>query len=109
MQYEPKVQYQVPLQRAAPAVKEEDNEGSVGSEDLVKDMEKMDVDSEAKTKNVEDDKSDEQDKKKREAHLAVIKKLQKYVQELIEDKEKESDKKENVNVEMKTPSVVTAN
>jgi len=112
MQYEmPKVQYPVPLQRARPATKEEDNEGSVGSEDLVKDMEKMDVDSEAKSKDVEegDKKTDEDEKKRKEAHFAVVKKLQKYIQELIEEKEKEDEKKENVNVEMKTASVVTAN
>jgi hypothetical protein len=74
------------LQRAPPRA---------GSEELVHDMEKMDVDSEAKEKKPEKESEDETKEKDVKAkHLALIKKLQKVVHELILEREKEESRVE---------------
>ena len=67
-----------------------------GSEELVQDMEKMDVDSESKEtpKNPKGEaqvKSEEEDETKAK-HLALVKQLQKLVQEMLLDQEKEVKK-----------------
>jgi len=66
------------LQKAPPAPR-------AGSEELVEDMEKMDVDSESKDKKSEETKvkKEEKIKEKKAKHLELIKKLQKLVQEMI--------------------------
>jgi len=66
------------LQKAPPAPR-------AGSEELVEDMEKMDVDSESKDKKPEETKvkKEEEIKEMKAKHLELIKKLQKLVQEMI--------------------------
>jgi hypothetical protein len=70
------------------------------SEELVDHMEKMVVDSEPKEKEtkpekeVEEEKTEENDKDVKAKHLALIKKLQKLVQELILEREKEEARTE---------------
>jgi len=66
------------LQKAPPAPR-------AGSEELVEDMEKMDVDSESKDKKSEETKvkKEEEMKEMKAKHLELIKKLQKLVQEMI--------------------------
>lgn len=81
-----------------------------GSEELVHDMEKMDVDSEAKEKKSErevkeEDEEDSKDVEKdikglKAKHLVLIKKLQKVVQELILEREKEENR---IEVKTETP------
>jgi hypothetical protein len=66
-----------------------------GSEELVDDMEKMDVDSESKEKKEEVKKEEQPSNKDLQAkHLETIKRLQKFVQELLERHEKEDRKAE---------------
>ena len=66
------------LQKAPPAPR-------AGSEELVENMEKMDVDSESKDKKSEETKVKQEEgiKEMKEKHLELIKKLQKMVQEMI--------------------------
>ena len=76
-----------------------------GSEELVQDMEKMDVDSEAKKKSSTEEepvkvKAEDAERDIKAKHLAVIKKLQKMVQEMILDWEDEKDSK----VKIESPS-----
>jgi hypothetical protein len=68
-----------------------------GSEELVDDMEKMDVDSESKEKKPSTEqvnvKAEGMEKDVKAKHLEVIKKLQKMVQEMILDWQDEADGK----------------
>lgn len=82
------------------------------SEELVQDMEKMDVDSEAKEKKVEPEvkvkSEDDEDKNAKEKHLELIKKLQKLVQEMLLDREKDDDEEKAVKKESPGPVAVAA-
>lgn len=100
------------LQRAPPRAQ------STGSDELVQDMEKMDVDSESKEKKpVEGEekkevKTRETDAEMKKKHLELIKKLQKLVQEMLLDMNKESESKneekmEDVKKESNVPSADT--
>jgi hypothetical protein len=64
-----------------------------GSEELVEDMEKMDVDSDRKKEDTEVKVKSEEEEDVKGKHLEVIKKLQKLVQEMILDQEKEVEVK----------------
>jgi hypothetical protein len=79
-----------------------------GSEELVKELEKMDVDSESKEKVKEEPqvKSEEDDETKAK-NLALLKRLQKLVQEMILDQEKEI-KKESASTPMENVVPVAA-
>lgn len=92
------------LQKAPPA----EDARRAGSEELVQDMEKMDVDSESKEKKpltekepVTVKKEDDEDLKAK--HLALVKKLQKLVQELLLDQEKEVEVKKESPVSAEAP------
>jgi hypothetical protein len=88
------------LQKAPPAA---DDKKRAGSEELVQDMEKMDVDSESKVKKDEDKDTipkvkadDEESENVKQKHLDVIKRLQKLVQELLLADDKKEESKEKV-------------
>jgi len=99
------------LQKAPPA----EEPRRAGSEELVQDMEKMDVDSESKEKKPSTEKEpvtvtvkkeDEEDLKVK--HLELIKKLQKLVQELLLDQEKDVQVKKESPVSVEAPVSIAA-
>jgi hypothetical protein len=98
------------LQKARPA----DEPRRAGSEELVQHMEKMDVDSEAKEikpsstekEPITVKKEDDGDLKAK--HLELIKKLQKLVQELLLDQEKDVEVKKESPVAVETQVGITA-
>jgi hypothetical protein len=98
------------LQKAPPA----EEPRRAGSEELVQNMEKMDVDSEAKgQKPTSTEKEPATVKKEDDAdlkakHLELIKKLQKLVQELLLDQEKDVEIKKESPVAVEPPVGIAA-
>jgi hypothetical protein len=98
------------LQKAPPT----EESRRAGSEELVQDMEKMDVDSEAKEMKPSSTEKEpitvkkEDDGDLKAKHLELIKKLQKLVQELLLDQEKDIDVKKESPVAVETQVGVTA-
>jgi len=79
-----------------------------GSEELVRELENMDVDSESKEKVKEEPQvKSEEDEETKAKHLDLVKRLQKLVREMILDQEKEV-KKENVSTPMQNVVPVAA-
>lgn len=111
--YDPtKLVYAGTLRKAPPRAE------STGSDELVQDMEKMDVDSESKEKKPSEEEEDRKTEKTkdvdaeiRKKHLEVIKNLRKLVQEKLLDLEKEGESKSEEKMdevkESTVPSVQT--
>jgi hypothetical protein len=84
MPYDPaKLVYDGTLRKAAPRA---------GSEELVQELEKMDVDSESKEKKEEQQVKSEEDHEEKAKHLALVKRLHKLVQEMLREQEEEVKK-----------------
>jgi len=98
------------LQKAPPA----EESRRAGSEELVQDMEKMDVDSESKERKPSSTESESVTVKKEDdddikaKHLELIKKLQKLVQELLLDQEKDVEVKKESPVSTEAPVSIAA-